>query len=216
MNIDELKKYKNRNDIRMDELLSIANYFIDMIVPDQPSERVSRKLTDRNIRYYIQQKLVDRPVGKDGLAALYGYRHLLQLIAVKRLQTSYLPVKKIAELIKGKTDAELLNIAVSSEFVNKNRPENPALSFLDSIATSKNSDQEQLKEKVSSFSVSSKDLPEKKDVLSCPGNPFRPRTSSWDRYELEDGIEIHIRRDKKKKLIKTTFARSLNDFLQSL
>ncbi|SLM27569.1 hypothetical protein MTBBW1_1040026 [Desulfamplus magnetovallimortis] len=44
MNIDELKKCKSRNDIRMDELLSIANFFIDMIVPEQASERVSKKL----------------------------------------------------------------------------------------------------------------------------------------------------------------------------
>ena len=38
--------------------------------------------TPRAIRFYIANGLIDRPEGK-GTAATYGYRHLLQLLAIK-------------------------------------------------------------------------------------------------------------------------------------
>lgn len=43
-------------------------------------------LTDRTIRYYTTLGLVDRPLGVRGRTVLYGPRHLLQLLAIRRLQ----------------------------------------------------------------------------------------------------------------------------------
>jgi DNA-binding transcriptional MerR regulator len=43
-------------------------------------------LTDRTIRYYTTLGLVDRPLGVRGRTVLYGPRHLLQVLAIRRLQ----------------------------------------------------------------------------------------------------------------------------------
>src|SRR5690606_21809637 len=40
----------------------------------------------RTIRYYTSLGLLDRPLEMQGRTALYGRRHLLQLVAIKRLQ----------------------------------------------------------------------------------------------------------------------------------
>jgi DNA-binding transcriptional MerR regulator len=42
---------------------------------------------DRTIRYYGTIGLLDRPVAMRGRTALYGRRHLAQVVAIKRLQT---------------------------------------------------------------------------------------------------------------------------------
>ena len=57
-------------------------------------------LTARTVRYYIQQGLVDRPVGaKRG--AYYGQRHLEQLLLIRRWTEAGLSLDRIKELTAG-------------------------------------------------------------------------------------------------------------------
>jgi DNA-binding transcriptional MerR regulator len=48
--------------------------------PTNASARAA--LSARGVRFYVAHGLLDRPDGK-GTAAVYGYRHLLQLLAIK-------------------------------------------------------------------------------------------------------------------------------------
>ena len=43
---------------------------------------------ERTVRYYISLGLLDRPLAMRGRTALYGFRHLAQVVAIKRLQTA--------------------------------------------------------------------------------------------------------------------------------
>jgi DNA-binding transcriptional MerR regulator len=49
-------------------------------------ERVAAWPDERTVRYYQSLGLVDRPLRHEGREAIYGYRHLLQAVAVKLLQ----------------------------------------------------------------------------------------------------------------------------------
>jgi hypothetical protein len=51
--------------------------------------------------------LVDRPHGFSGSTSLFGYRHLLQLLAIKVLQSRFLPIRKIKEEIRNLKTEEL-------------------------------------------------------------------------------------------------------------
>ncbi len=62
-------------------------------------------VTERNIRYYRTLGLIDAP---DGVG--YGERHLLQLTAVRLLQAQGLPLRRIRELLYGRSLAELREI----------------------------------------------------------------------------------------------------------
>ena len=61
-------------------------------------------VTERNARYYRTVGLLDAPVsGLDG----YGEKHFLQLTGVRLLQAQGLPLRRIRELLFGRSVAEL-------------------------------------------------------------------------------------------------------------
>jgi DNA-binding transcriptional MerR regulator len=75
----------------------------------------------RTIRYYTTLGLLDRPAGMRGRTALYGLRHLLQLVAVKRLQARGLTLAQVQERLVGRSDAALHELAgVSLELLAAN------------------------------------------------------------------------------------------------
>jgi DNA-binding transcriptional MerR regulator len=56
----------------------------------------------RSVRFYVAHGLLDRPEGT-GTAATYGYRHLLQLLAIKIRQREGQTLEAIKEEMKGVT-----------------------------------------------------------------------------------------------------------------
>ena len=67
----------------------------------------------RSVRFYVANGLLDRPEGT-GTAATYGYRHLLQLLAIKIRQREGQSLEKIKEEMKDITgDALERRIATS-------------------------------------------------------------------------------------------------------
>src|SRR5262245_38440251 len=89
------------------ELAAAAARLIGDLVPAQEKGSVAEVPDERTVRYYLSEVLISPAFEKRGTASLYGYRHLLQLLVVKRLQADYLPIRKIKELIENKTESEL-------------------------------------------------------------------------------------------------------------
>src|SRR5438132_5850914 len=75
----------------------------------QASGRVRDVPDRRTIRYYVTLGLVDRPLAVPGRGrtAFYGRRHLLQLLAIKRLQAQGLSLAEVQDRLVGQTDAVL-------------------------------------------------------------------------------------------------------------
>src|SRR5271157_4763365 len=65
----------------------------------------------RTIRYYTTAGLLERPAEMRGRTALYGRRHLLQLVAIKKLQASGLSLSQIQEWMAAATDLLLERLA---------------------------------------------------------------------------------------------------------
>ncbi len=64
----------------------------------------------RTIRYYTTLGLLDRPAAMRGRTALYGPRHLLQLVAIKHLQAQGLSLAAVQERVVGLSDRALRKI----------------------------------------------------------------------------------------------------------
>src|SRR5262249_46157634 len=60
---------------------------------------------------YTTLGLLDRPAEMRGRTALYGRRHLLQLVAIKRLQARGVSLMEIQQQLVGLTDAALRRLA---------------------------------------------------------------------------------------------------------
>ena len=65
----------------------------------------------RTIRYYGTLGLVDKPAEMRGRTAFYGRRHLLQLVAIKRLQAQGRTLATIQHELHGRSDLELEELA---------------------------------------------------------------------------------------------------------
>jgi len=101
---------KSEELLTLDELCARAALALADGYAGSPNDRV-RDLPDaRTVRYYGTLGLLDRPTIQ-GRTAYYGRRHLLQLVAIKRLQTNGLSLGEIQERLLGRSDAELAKVA---------------------------------------------------------------------------------------------------------
>lgn len=71
------------------------------------SGQAGELVTERNIRFYRTIGLVDAPASGAGG---YGEKHFLQLAAIRLLQAQGLPLRRIRELLFGRTVAELKEV----------------------------------------------------------------------------------------------------------
>jgi len=211
----ELEKHRGRSDIRLDELVEIANHLISLVVPEQPSDRVAETLNERTLRYYITEGLIDRPLGKEGTAALYGYRHLLQIVAVKLLQGSYLPIRRIREILADKSNEELEMIlaeGLEEPVTNNEKAFSPPLgSRIVARMATPSRRRLMLQEPEAPL----------RSYAPAPPPAFQresptPAGSSWERFVLGDGIELHVRTDRKGELRGSEIRRIVARLLHSL
>ncbi|MEL7264509.1 MAG: MerR family transcriptional regulator [Planctomycetota bacterium] len=80
-------------------------------VTPSASGRIRSVPDTRTIRFYTTLGLIDGPAEMRGRTAYYGQRHLLQLVAVKRLQASDLTLSDIQKQLTGLTNRRLKTIA---------------------------------------------------------------------------------------------------------
>jgi DNA-binding transcriptional MerR regulator len=91
-----------------------------------PSSRVRDVPDLRTIRYYTTLGLLDRPAAMRGRTALYGSRHVLQLVAIKRLQAHGLSLAAVQDRMLGASDGVLRRIAAAPG-LKRRRVEPPGL-----------------------------------------------------------------------------------------
>lgn len=79
---------------------------------DQPMNRQANSIpNERALRYYTTIGLLERPAEMRGRTALYSWRHLLQVVAIKRLQAQGLSLIDVQQRLSGRPDSALAAIA---------------------------------------------------------------------------------------------------------
>jgi DNA-binding transcriptional MerR regulator len=113
----------------LDELVDRVGDALAAEYPGAPNGRVRDVPDRRAIRWYTTIGLVDRPLGMRGRSALYGPRHLLQLVAVKRRQADGHSLAAIQAELAGAGDETLAEVARVPErllVTDGTTPEDPA------------------------------------------------------------------------------------------
>jgi DNA-binding transcriptional MerR regulator len=95
----------------IDQLSTQAALALSVDYDGQGNGQVREVPDLRTIRYYTTLGLIDRPTAMRGRTALYGRRHLLQLVAIKRLQARGYSLAELQQQLLGQTDAELARLA---------------------------------------------------------------------------------------------------------
>lgn len=160
-------------------------------------ERLGEEINARTVRLYATQGLIDRP-GREGRHAVYGRRHLLQLLLIRALARRGLSLSAIAPLValsEGELEQQLAQVddTASSGAVasgSAGTAGNPALDYLQSLkAPAAESSQSLLP--MLGASLASFTAPTSARTSSRSGGS-RQAASRWHRFSLAPGVELHL------------------------
>ncbi len=183
-----LEKMRHTKYVGVAELAGEAARILTESGLAQGRGTVSEVPDERTIRYYLTEGLIPPAEDKQGTASVFGYRHLLQLMVVKKLQSQHLPIRQIRELVDGRTERELERLLGTD---GSTAVKNEAMSYLEKLLTRPHA-------------VPSPQPPQairqalSMDAQSSPVQPApqSPQTSvgggTWARIELEPGLELHV------------------------
>ncbi|HEX3251211.1 MAG TPA: MerR family transcriptional regulator [Pyrinomonadaceae bacterium] len=167
-------KEKGRKYVGLPEFARVSEQILAEIGPEQERGTVTSVPDERTIRYYMAEGLIQTPEERQGTASVFGYRNLLQLLAVKKLQSEHLPIRKIRELVAGKNEQELeIMLGVRGSSGRKTE----AKQYLETLLAQPTSQ------------------PLRETAQPPPQAAAAAHSHSWQRVEIEPGLELHVRSD---------------------
>jgi len=178
----QVERERDRKYVGVPEFAQAAERILEVLNLEQERGTVTSVPDERTIRYYLAEGLIQSPEEKQGTALVFGYLHLLQLIAVKKLQAEHFPIRQIRELVAGKSEAELESL-IGVGAAGKRRGHNEASRYLESLLPTA------LQETGVRRAASA---PRVMDQASAR---VQGSKHSWERVEIEPGLELHIRSD---------------------
>jgi len=104
--VKNLQDYKG-HEFQLEELVDIAAEWIVRAATPPADGRVSPVPDSRTVRYYQTVGIMQKPLRYEGRNAIYGYHHLLQLIAIKLLQRQGLSLVQIQNALIQATSVDL-------------------------------------------------------------------------------------------------------------
>jgi DNA-binding transcriptional MerR regulator len=194
----QLEKIRSQKYIGVVELAHQAARILAEIGTTQDRGTVSEMPDERTLRYYLAEGLLSPALEKQGTASVFGYVHLLQLLVVKKLQSEHLPIRKIKELVDGRTERELERLLGLDA---KAGAKNEALSYLEKLLTRSTSpaanaaspSSASRNQSFASPSAAAPSRPAQNLNAQRQAAPSGPAT--WERVEIEPGLELHVRGD---------------------
>jgi DNA-binding transcriptional MerR regulator len=156
----------------LETLVVHANALLPRYLPaEKASDKVRDEVNARLVRHYTTAGLIDEPA-KEGREARYGFRHLLQVLVVRRLLQEGCASAAVFRLTSGRSNEELENLLDSGLTPSDS---NPATEFLRGLR------------------------PQLSGNRANQRSNTRPRTdpsaSAWERHPVTPGVELHLRAD---------------------
>jgi len=179
-----VERERGRKYVGLPEFVRVSEGVLSELGIEQKRGTVSLVPDERTIRYYLAEGLIQPADEKQGTASVFSYKHLLQLVAVTKLQAEHLPIKKIREVVTDKNEQQLESLLGVTDSTGKRIDDTEAKRYLESLLAP-------------SMAIGSiKSAPRDMASISPALEPPRSDTSaSWQRVEIEPGLELHIRSD---------------------
>ncbi len=110
-------------EFTLDDLVNTASNLIERAKTQPIDGRVAPFPDARTVRYYQTLGILKKPIRYEGRNAIYGYHHLLQLIAIKLLQRQGLSLAQIQNAL---AQATLSDLEKNLEPIFESMEETPA------------------------------------------------------------------------------------------
>ncbi|MEN3328207.1 MAG: hypothetical protein V7638_3014 [Acidobacteriota bacterium] len=166
-------KEKGRRYVGLPEFARVSGQLVSELQLEQQRGTVTSVPDERTIRYYLAEGLIQTPEERQGTASVFSYLNLLQLLTVKKLQAEHLPIRKIRELVAGKSEQELETLLGVRGPAGKKTEAKRYLESLLAPAPSAPPTQ----------------------AAAPPPQHLDASPHSWQRVEIEPGLELHVRSD---------------------
>lgn len=168
--LDELKRKPN---FKLRELIEYANKLLPVFAENREHSRCKGPLSERTVRYYVKENLIDQPVCYNGCYAFFSYRHILQALVIKYLQSNERTLKEIHKIMRKLNNKDLEAVLFGKDsnrtFLNKTAIDSKTLfSPADLLQTFRPT----------------------KNNFYIP--PSRLDDHSWRRFKINDRLELHI------------------------
>ena len=171
------------SEFSLDELLARA------------AEQLREPISQRTVRLYATKGLIDQP-GRQGRSAVYGHRHLLQLLLLRTLARRGLSLSAIAPLVAASDEDLILQMRRLDDGITPDQNDasrNEALDYLEQLRPSKQetgtSDDSLLD--VLGTPLQSTGTTATSSSLRSSGRG-RSGFRSWKRITLAPGVELHV------------------------
>lgn len=159
--------------LSLEELVNAANNLLPDVLPtDISDQRLKEELTPRLVRHYSSQGSLEEPQ-KEGREARYTYRHLLQLLALRRLQAEGHRTGAVGPLTSGMSEVELESLLSGHANVSLTQAANPALDFLQGLRAG-------LSQPPAAH-------------VAMPTQPTK--ATRWVHYKIAPGLKLEVRED---------------------
>jgi len=166
-------KEKGRKYVGLPEFARVSGQLVAELQLEQQRGTVTSVPDERTIRYYLAEGLIQTPEERQGTASVFSYLNLLQLLTVKKLQAEHLPIRKIRELVAGKSEQDLETLlGVRGPSGKKTE----AKRYLESL-------------------LAPAPAAPPIEAAAPPPQHLDASPASWQRVEIEPGLELHIRSD---------------------
>lgn len=178
----------------LEALVETANGLLPQFLPDfaDPQGRSPETVNPRLVRYYTTQGVIDRPL-RQGREARYTYRHLLQLLVVRRLLPegySTAAIQPITAKANGDLEALLQGgVQLTVEAAN------PALAFLQSVQARSAPAPATRRSKASPQGLPMAPPPPAAAPAPPGMTPPPPSPAQWRRVTVLPGLEVQVRED---------------------
>ena len=154
------------------------------------SERAG--VSQRTVRYYIQQGLLPSPEAR-GPGAHYGTEHLDRLRLIRSLQREHLPLAEIRRRLEELGPEDIRRLSK----VQPKRPPGDAREYIRGVLS-----EGMPRLEAHSLREQSSPMRDRDPGLFHKPKPRPPGRSQWDRITLGPDVEIHIRRPLAREQIK--------------
>ncbi|WP_008312085.1 MerR family transcriptional regulator [Leptolyngbya sp. PCC 6406] len=179
----------------LETFVEVSNHLLPQFLPNatDPQAHPPETVNPRLVRYYTTQGVVDRPQ-RQGREARYTYRHLLQLLIVRRLLPEGYSTTAIQPItIKANPDLEALlqggmQLTVAAA--------NPALAFLQSVqARTAPPAAPPAARSARSMPPPAAPAPQRSTAESLVAPEWGSPVSRWRRVTVLPGLEVQVRED---------------------
>jgi DNA-binding transcriptional MerR regulator len=169
--------------LSLDAFVALVKDLLPQFLPEGEDSQSQGAISSRLVRYYTTQGWLDKPL-RQGREARYTYRHLLQLLLIRRLLAEGYGGNTIISLMKDRSDQALRDSLEGGVQLTMGVA-NPALAFLAQLRSGPNSVQSGPR------SVPVTSTPESSSAPAALKSP----SETWQRLVVLPGLELQVRQD---------------------